>query len=355
MRAGRCEQTAGRARRASGAIALVVALLAAPPGSARPHQSTLQPFGPAAGDIALLWWVMLIGAVAIFIGVMALVLAGLRQRSAPSTLGSRVFIVGGGLVFPGVVLTALLVYTVAVGARLTAPAPRDALHIEITGYMWWWEVRYRGLAGSTDDGATVVSANEVRIPVGRPVHLSLRSADVIHSFWVPNLAGKMDMIPGRTNRLVIQADEPGSYRGQCAEFCGTQHAQMALHVVAEAPEVWDAWFGTRRRALVAASGGSDALLTPTQQRGRDVFIAAGCGACHGLAGVAAPPRGIAPDLTHVGSRPSLGAGLLANTPGNLAAWIADAQQLKPGSKMPPFHGLRGDELTALTAYLGTLQ
>lgn len=353
MRAARCTKTPDRVRPAPG-VALALALgcgLVAPIADARPHQSALQPFGPAAGDIALLWWVMLIGAAVIFVGVMALVLFGLRQRKAPSSLGSRVFIVGGGLVFPGVVLTALLVYTVAVGARLTAPAPRDALHIEITGYMWWWEVRYRG-PGET---ATVVSANEVRIPVGRPVHLSLKSADVIHSFWVPNLAGKMDMIPGRTNRLVIQADTPGSYRGQCAEFCGTQHAQMALHVVAEESDAWDAWFGTRRRALVAASRGDQALLTPTQQQGRAVFVAAGCGACHGLAGVAAPPTGIAPDLTHVGSRPSLGAGLLANTPGNLAAWIADAQQLKPGSKMPPFHGLRGDELTALTAYLGSLQ
>ncbi|MCU0951649.1 MAG: cytochrome c oxidase subunit II [Burkholderiaceae bacterium] len=321
---------------------------AAPLAHARPHQSTLAPFGPAAGDIATLWWVMLIGAVAIFIGVMALVLLGLRQGTAPSALGGRVFIIGGGVIFPGVVLTALLIYTVAVGARLTAPAPRDALHIEVTGYMWWWEVRYRGPA----ERAAVVSANEIRIPVGRPVHLSLKSADVIHSFWVPNLAGKMDMIPGRTNRLVIQADAPGIYRGQCAEFCGTQHGQMALHVVAEEAAVWDDWFGARRRALL---GSEAALLTPAQQHGRAVFVAAGCGGCHGIAGVAAPPAGIAPDLTHIGSRPSLGAGLLANTPGNLAAWIADAQQLKPGSKMPPFHALRGDDLTALTAYLGSLQ
>jgi cytochrome c oxidase subunit 2 len=314
----------------------------------RPLQSTVEPFGPAAGDIAMLWWVMLIGAIVIFVGVMTLVLLGLRQRQAPSTLGGRVFIIGGGVIFPGVVLSALLVYTVAVGARLTAPAPRDALHIEITGYMWWWDVRYRGPGAD----ATVISANEVRIPVGRPVHLSLKSADVIHSFWVPNLAGKMDMIPGRTNRLVIQADEAGSYRGQCAEFCGTQHAQMALHVVAEEPAAWEEWFGARRRAAIDSDA---ALLTPTQQKGRDVFVAAGCSACHGIAGVSAPPAGIAPDLTHVGSRPSIGAGLLVNTPGNLAAWIADAQQLKPGNKMPAFHGLRGDELTALTAYLGSLK
>jgi cytochrome c oxidase subunit 2 len=316
----------------------------------RPLQSAVAPFGPAAADIATLWWVMLAGAAVIFVGVMALVLAGLRPRQRPSMVGSRVFIVGGGVVFPAMVLTALLAYTVVVGARLTAPAPRDALHVEITGYMWWWEVRYRG----PGEQAIVVSANELRIPAGRPVHLSLKSADVIHSFWVPNLAGKMDMIPGRTNRLVIEADRPGTYRGQCAEFCGLQHAQMALHVVAEDADAWEHWFAARRRALLD-HGAADTLLTPVQQRGRAVFVAAGCGACHGVAGVAAPPAGIAPDLTHVGSRPSLGAGLLPNTPGNLAAWIADAQQLKPGNRMPSFHALRGDELTALTAWLGTLQ
>jgi cytochrome c oxidase subunit II len=335
------------------AVALSTAT-AATAATARPLQSALAPAGPAAADIATIWWVMLVGAVLIFIGVMALVLLGLRGRSGRAgAIGSRVFIVGGGVVFPAVVLTALLVYTVMVGARLTAPAPRDALVIEVTGHMWWWDVRY----GTVGREPAIVSANELRIPAGRPVHLTLRSADVIHSFWVPNIAGKLDMIPGRSNRLVIEADKPGTYRGQCAEFCGLQHAQMALHVVVEEAEVWDAWFARSRQAAQSAApaGAPEALISEQHARGRAVFVEAGCGSCHGLRGVAEPPAGIAPDLTHAGSRASLGAGLLRNNPGNLAAWIVGAQQIKPGSKMPSFNTLTGEQLTALTAYLGSRQ
>lgn len=307
-------------------------------------QSALAPVGPQAGEIAFLWWLMLGGAVLIFVGVMALVLAGLLRRRAVSIGAGRALVVGGGVVFPSIVVAALLVYTVGVGARIAETAPRDALVVDITGHMWWWEVRYADERGAP----ALVDANELRIPVGRPVTLRVHSADVIHSFWAPNLGGKIDMIPGRVNRIVLQADRPGVYRGQCAEFCGGQHARMALHVVAEPAPEWERWLASRREAPartthVAAS------------RGRMLFESAGCVACHAVRGVSDPPPGLGPDLTHVGRRPSLAAGVLPNTPGHMAAWIADAQAIKPGSRMPSFHQLDGASLNALVEYLGSLR
>ncbi len=328
---------------------LVVALAALSPFAAmavEPLQSAVDPRSPAAGDIAFIWWLLLAGGTLIFVGVMTLLLFAMLSRRPRRPVGARLFIVGGGLVFPGVVLSALLVYTVIVGARITAPPADDALQIDVTAQMWWWDVRYRDPDG--DGSAFLVTANELRIPVGKPVLLRLHSADVIHSFWVPNLSGKVDMIPGRVNRLTLQADAAGTYRGQCAEFCGLQHSRMALHVVAEPVADWERWVAQRRE--VPAEPAGDVL-----QRGRRVFLETGCVACHAVRGVSNPPPGLAPDLTHVGSRPSIGAGLLTNTPGNLAAWIASAQSLKPGSKMPSFHNLDGESLTALAAYLASLE
>lgn len=307
-------------------------------------QSAVHPYGTAAQDIAFIWWLMLGGGAVIFAGVMALLLYGLLARQPRRPIGERIFIVGGGLVFPGVVLTALLVYTVIVGARIVAPTPPGTLTIDVTGHMWWWEVRY----GGPGDGTSLVTANELRIPVGQPVQLRVRSSDVIHSFWVPNLAGKIDMVPGRTNRLTLQADRAGTYRGQCAEFCGLQHTQMALHVVAEEQDRWDQWFQQRRQPPPPP-------VTEVLQRGRAVFSEAGCVACHAIRGLSDPPPGLGPDLTHVGSRPSLAAGLLPNNVGNMAAWIVAAQTLKPGSGMPSFQNLDGESLTALAAYLTSLQ
>jgi cytochrome c oxidase subunit 2 len=325
-------------RRCLPLLALAPALACARPAARL--QSALHGGGVGAQEIATLWWAMLAGAVAIFVVVMALVLLGvLRPRP---TVPARLFIIGGGIVFPAVTLTLLLVYSVRVGARLAAPPPDGTLTIELTGHMWWWDVRY---GGSRD--AEVVTANELRIPVGRPVRLRVRSEDVIHSFWVPNLAGKIDLIPGRTNVLTLQAEAPGTYRGQCAEFCGLQHTQMALHVVAEDAAAWDAWYAQRRRAAV------DSFLTPRQQRGREVFAEAGCGSCHAIRGLSDPPAGIAPDLTLVGARPSLGAGVLPNSVGHLAAWIAGSQSIKPGNRMPSFHALDGPSLTALADFLST--
>ena len=319
-------------------------LLATPAlAQARPAdrlQSALHTAGSAANDIASIWWVMLTGAVVIFVFVMALVLVGIL-RPRPS-VPARLFIVGGGIVFPVVTLTLLLIYSVRVGAGIAAPPPDGTLVVEVTGHMWWWDVRYAG-----EPGSRLVTANELRIPVGRPVQLRVRSEDVIHSFWVPNLAGKIDMIPGRTNVITLQADEPGIYRGQCAEFCGLQHTQMALHVVAEEAGLWDAWFARQSQPAIAV----DRFLTPRQQQGREVFVEVGCGSCHAIRGLSDPPPGTAPDLTHIGSRPSLGAGMLPNTVGHLAAWIAGSQSIKPGNRMPSFHTLDGPSLTALADFL----
>lgn len=306
-------------------------------------QSAFDARGAAASDIALLGSVMAIAGAVIFVVVLGLLLYALLSRGPRRQIDPRWFVVGGGLVFPGVALGALLAYTLVVGTRLSAPPPADALTIDVTGYMWWWEVRYAG-----PGGASLATANELRIPVGQPVQVRVHSADVIHSFWVPNLAGKIDMIPGRINRVTLHANAPGTYRGQCAEFCGLQHTQMALHVVALPPDEWDAWFARRR-------GDAAKPQTAELRRGRRAFEAHGCGACHSVRGVSDAPRGLGPDLTHVGSRPSLAAGLLSNNIGNMVAWIAAAQALKPGSRMPSFHTIDGESLNALAAWLASLE
>jgi cytochrome c oxidase subunit 2 len=198
------------------------------------------------------------------------------------------------------------------------------------------------------EGATrVVGANEIRIPVGRPIEFVLKTRDVIHSFWVPSLAGKLDMIPGHTNAYRFAAERPGIYRGQCAEYCGAQHALMAFYVVAMTGEDFDAWYA--REAKPAAEPD-----TPFLARGKTLFLETGCGACHVVRGTPADGR-LGPDLTHVGSRLSLAAGTFPNNQGTLAGWIASAQHLKPGNLMPSFGNLQGEELRAIAAYMESLK
>jgi cytochrome c oxidase subunit 2 len=302
-------------------------------------QSTLDPRGPVAQAIASLWWVLFWGAFAIFGGVMAALWYALRRRRDRPAPPVLVFLVGGGLVFPIVVLTALLVYGTAVGRLVTQPAD-SALQIEVTGHQWWWEVRYPAAAGFDE----VLTANELRLPVGVPVVFAVRGADVIHSFWIPNLAGKVDMIPGRTNVLRLSAGEAGSFRAQCAEFCGTQHSRMGLLVVAEPPEAFAAW--RRARAAPAARDPEPGL-----QR----FEELGCGACHAIAGTTARGAG-GPVLTHLGDRPTLGAATVANTPALLRHWLADhGQTLKPGSRGPSPRVLAPDDVETLATFLERLK
>jgi cytochrome c oxidase subunit 2 len=240
------------------------------------------------------------------------------------------------------ILFVFLVYDVSVGRTITSNPGKDALQIRVTGHQWWWEVQYRDSLPQN----WVTTANEIHIPVGRPVVFELRSTDVIHSFWPPNLSPKRDQIPGSENSLWFQADSAGVYRGQCAEFCGHQHAKMAFLVVAEAPGQFATWLAAQR----------DTASTPTDslaRRGKDVFMASSCVMCHAISGTSAGSR-IGPDLTHLASRQTLAAGTLANTRENLTGWIVDPQVIKPGARMPP-NQLSGPDLLALVAYLETLK
>lgn len=302
--------------------------------------SMLDPAGPAAHTLAGVAWSLFVGSALIFAGVMALLVLALRKRAGP--VNTRWWIVGGGLVFPTVVLCVLMGYIVVRSAQLTRAPPADALVVSVTGKMWWWEVRYR-----LPDGTEVVLANEIHIPVNRPVVVGLSSTDVIHSFWVPQLGGKMDMVPGRTNQLVLQATVPGVYRGQCAEYCGEQHARMAMHVVAHTPADFDAW-------LAAQAQPARAPISPLAERGRAAFITQRCTACHTVRGVAEEGR-LGPDLTHVGSRLHLGAGTLRNDSAAMQKWIAHVQQVKPGARMPSYGAHDKAQIEAMAAWLGSLQ
>jgi cytochrome c oxidase subunit 2 len=297
-------------------------------------QSALAPAGPEGEVLAEMAWVLFAGATLIFVAVMALALWSVfGKRSSTARVGERTLIVGGGIVFTTLTLAALLVYSLVRGEAVQ-PAGDAALRIEVTGEQWWWRVRYLDAGGKPD----FETANEIRIPAGQPVLLELKSADVIHSFWVPSLAGKLDMIPGRTNRLRLLASRPGEYRGQCAEYCGGPHAFMAFFVIAEEQEAFRDWVATQK----SAAGKSNELF------------ARQCSGCHTVRGTAAAGT-LGPDLTHVGSRRTIGAALLPMNRGALAGWIASSQHLKPGNLMPSFQRLSGEELHELAAYLESLE
>jgi cytochrome c oxidase subunit 2 len=250
--------------------------------------------------------------------------------------------VGAAIAVTVAIVFLFVVASYWVGRALIAQPTSAALNIDVTAQRWWWDVRYRAPAPSREFS----TANEIHIPVGRPVELTLRSVDVIHSFWVPNLQGKKDLIPGQVNTLYLQADRPGVYRGQCAEFCGLQHANMALYVVAEPEHQFARWQAQQRQPAPEPE-------TDQQRRGRDVFMAGSCVLCHAIGGTSA--GGVTgPNLTHVASRLSLAAGTLPNTPGHLAGLIVDPQMLKPGNNMPP-NLLSAGELQALLSYLETLR
>jgi len=301
----------------------------------------LQPATTSAATTLEIASVLGIGAVAIFVGVMGLLVAALlRRRGQPAN--AALWVAGGGIAFPIVVLSALLAYSTARGLQLQRPSA-EAVVIEVSGVQWWWEVRYRDPV----TGREIRSANEVRFPVGRAVTLGLTSADVIHSFWVPALGGKVDMVPGRVNQLAVEVTQPGVYRGVCAEFCGAQHAKMALHVVAVAPEEFDRWL-TAQAAPAVAPGSSAA------ENGQRLFTELRCNACHSVRGITDGPRN-APDLTHVASRLYIGAGELPTQRDTFARWIADIQHIKPGARMPAYSHLDQESLTALATFLDGLK
>jgi cytochrome c oxidase subunit 2 len=244
----------------------------------------------------------------------------------------------GGAVFPAIVLVAVFGVTLATMSAVARPPASDELVVEVIGRQFWWEVHY--------PNQQVTTANEIHIPVGQPVEIRLEAIDVIHSFWVPQLHGKLDMIPGRTNRYWLQADRPGEYRGLCAEFCGIQHANMQFIVVAEAPQAFDAWLA---RQTEPAAEPAD----PEARQGRDIFLGSTCAQCHAVRGTSATAD-LGPDLTHLADRRTLGAGTLANDRDNLAKWLVDSQSVKPGNLMPN-SSLSDADLQALVAYLESLK
>lgn len=306
-------------------------------------QSTLDPGGREAKSIADLFWWMTAGAIVIWLAVILLTVYAARLRSeARNQRRDRILIIGGGAVIPTVVLTVLLVYGLAPIPTLLAPAPEGSLKIIVSGEQWWWRVRYFPRGGEAFE-----LANEIRLPVGEPVQFQLDSPDVIHSFWIPSLAGKMDMIPGRVTYLALQPTNIGTYRGACAEYCGTSHALMNFYVEVMRKEDFSAW-------LAQQSQVSQPPVEPSAARGQELFLANGCNACHTVRGI--PARGvIGPDLTHVGSRMSLAAGTMPNEPDAFQRWIAHTTEVKPAVNMPPFHMLPPEDLRALAAYLEGLK
>jgi cytochrome c oxidase subunit II len=314
----------------------------------RGSQHVLDPRGPLAGRTATLIWIALIGGIVIFIGVMLLLWIALERGSNPvaqrlSDRGGWILVGISGVAVPVVVLGAFLIYSGWVGnVNAKVPPPDHDLVIEVVGHRWWWDFRYK--TDPPSQGLRV--SNEFHIPTGVPVRLELKSLDVIHSFWVPNLHGKMDLVPGKTNVLTIQADEPGVYRGQCAEFCGLQHALMGFVVVAEPPEQYQAWMEAQR--LPAPEP-----ITEAQSRGQQVFLERSCGLCHAIRGTIAMAA-VAPDLTHIASRRTLAAATVPNTRGHLGGWIIDSHGIKPGNHMPP-NQLSPEDLNDLLTYLESLQ
>lgn len=306
-------------------------------------QSALDPAGEEAATVSNLFWVMVAGGAIIWLGVVALVIyAGRLRRHPHSEQASGLLILWGGAIFPSAVLALLLGFTfwLMPGIRpWAALANTSQLRIEVVGEQFWWRVTY--FPG--DGGEAVTSANEIRLPVGQRVEFMLKSNDVIHSFWIPPLGGKMDMIPGRTNRLSLLATRRGIFRGPCAEYCGTSHALMAFSVVAMEPEAFSEWLSMRVRP-------SQNVAAP----GIEAFLANGCGACHTIKGTEASGV-IGPDLSHVGSRHTLGAGILPNNEATIARFIAEPDKIKPGIQMPAFGMLPQQDIGAIAAYLEGLK
>jgi cytochrome c oxidase subunit II len=349
----------------------ILALLLA--GCRGASQSVLDPAGPHAGRIHGLWNVFLAISTGVFAVVtVTMLLAVLLRRAKPEVGSSAIEVdgqalppssqrahphahavdprverrlslwVGSAVALTVVLLLVMIVTNTLTGKALAALRSDHALEIEVIGRQWWWEFRYRDPTPSQ----LLVTANELHIPVGRPVALKLNARDVIHSFWVPNLAGKRDLIPGQENTLLLQADKPGVYRGLCAEFCGFQHAKMAFRVVAEPPEEFETW---RQHQLQPSAPPAD----PLAQRGQQVFLTGPCALCHAIHGTSASAT-TGPNLTHVASRQTLAADTLPNVRGHLAGWILNSQSIKPGNKMPAI-SLPPEDLHALLAYLEGLK
>ena len=330
------------------AAALTAALSSCAVQGTPVQPSSLAPQGPDSIRVANLgWWMFAIAGVVLTVVTVLLLIAIFRRRSGgpitdPTLPGDRKaltwVLIGGGVV-PALVLAAVMGFSISVENSNLSEATNQMPVIEVIGHQWWWEVRYPQYGFTT--------ANEIYIPAGQTVMFKLTTADVIHSFWVPQLHPKLDMIPGQTNTLTLKADQPGIYRGECAEFCGEQHAHMDLLVIAVPADQYTAWAAKEQQPAPNPVEGS------LEKEGQQAFLGSSCVYCHTIRGTNASGN-LGPDLTHLASRQTIGAGTLPNTPGNLAGWIINSQSVKPGNRMPPMD-LSPDQLQALLAYLKTLK
>ncbi|HJQ99397.1 MAG TPA: cytochrome c oxidase subunit II [Candidatus Polarisedimenticolaceae bacterium] len=330
-------------------VVVALALLAA--SACVAERGVLAPRGPAARRLADLGWPVLIGFTAVSIVMWGLIVwiakrrtGSLGEHDPPEIGGGEKWILIGGLGIP------VLAFAITFGATLrTLSAFPEPMHahghtgVRVVGHQWWWEVHTIG----QDPSDHTVSANEIHIPVGPPVDVELVTADVIHSLWVPRLHGKVDLVPGLKNHIRLQADAPGVYPGRCAELCGVQHAHMRFLVIAQTKEEYDRWW--QNELLPAHEPQSDAA-----RRGKRLFETSACLVCHRIRGTAAYAT-LGPDLTHLATRQTIGAGSLPNDVATLHAWVADAPSLKPGTLMPPITSFSGEELHDLVAYLQELE
>lgn len=308
--------------------------------------NTLDPAGPVAQKQADLYWMVFWIATGVFVlveGLLVVALIRFRRRSpddVPRQIHGNTRLEIIWTILPALLLAGVAVPTVGTIFSLARRPAGDVLEINVTGHQWWWEVEYPDL--------DVVTANEIHVPTDRSVAINLTSDDVIHSFSVPRLAGKQDLIPGRTNILYLAAPTAGTYLGQCQEFCGLSHANMHFRVIAQDPPDFEAWVtGQRQTAAVPPSGSLEA-------QGMDNFAQGSCIACHTIAGLEPAVGTVGPNLTHVGSRETIAAGLLNTTPEDLERWLRNPPAVKPGSKMPNYH-LTDDQIQALAAYLLSLK
>jgi cytochrome c oxidase subunit II len=324
---------------------LSLVLLAVSLAGCAGDQSSLDPAAREAQAIAEHTWFVMGVSTAVYVVVMALLAFVLvrRRRRSPREGDDRIatILVTLGAVITTVIVLWFLVDAIGTGRKLEAISTPDQLKVEVIGHQWWWEVHY--LRG---EQRLLTTANEIHIPVGATVVFELLSRDVIHSFWVPNLHGKLDMIPGKRNRLAIRAQRAGVYRGQCAEFCGLQHAHMGMLVIAQEPGEFRDWMAAQQRPAPEPQ-------TPDQLRGREVFLSSQCIVCHRIRGTIAGGS-TGPDLTHLASRRTIAAATLPNRRGQLAGWIADPQSIKPGNRMPA-NQFPPDDFHALLSYLESLR
>jgi cytochrome c oxidase subunit 2 len=320
-----------------------------------PYQSALDPGGPKAAAILHLNWFLLTTATVVYvvvIGALFYILWRATTRSVtfddsdadePARERGRTVWVAASVAASALILLLFIFVDVSTARSISRVGGEKPLRIDVVGHQWWWEIKYPDTANSQN---IVETANELHVPLGRPVFIKMTSDDVIHSFWAPNLDGKKDLIPGHETRTWFRADSAGVYRGQCAEFCGHQHAKMAFFIVAEPRIQFEHWLESQKSE---ASKPGDSLA----QRGQQVFLSGPCAMCHTISGTSAGSK-FGPDLTHLASRRTIAAGTLPNNPGNLAGWILDPQRIKPGAKMPASQ-LDPQSLRALLAYLATLK